>query len=120
MIIHGSDRSNSIDDPLARGQRAVETVKIIVGMQIDDATFRNQLLESGVLSTKDFTKWTFEILFELFEGGPLLNPRRLDEAMRATKFMKRLLGFYQPYNYRYSSLRKTHVRLSSLSSFHFY
>lgn len=118
IYIRPSNRSNSIDDPLARGQRAVETVKIIVGMQIDDATFRNQLLESGVLSTKDFAKWTFEILFELFEGGPLLNPRRLDEAMRATKFMKRLLGFYQPYNYRYSSLRKTHVRLSS-SSFQF-
>ena len=80
-------------------------------MQIDDTSFRNLLLETGVLNTKDLTKWSFEILVELLEG-PLLNPRRLDEAMRASKFMRRLLSFFHPFNYRYSDVRKTPVRSS--------
>lgn len=107
-------RANSLDDPLKRGQRQVETVKLIVGMQIDDTNFRNQLLTSQVLSTKEHSRWSFDILFELFEGGPLLNAKRLDEATRATKFMRRVLGFYHPYNNRYSNLRKDAVRLKSL------
>lgn len=61
-----------------------------------------------MLNTKDHTKWSFEILIELLEG-PLLNPRRLDEAMRASKFMRRLLSFFHPFNYRFSDVRKTPV-----------
>ncbi|KAK4705182.1 rapamycin-insensitive companion of mTOR, partial [Phenoliferia sp. Uapishka_3] len=98
-------RSNSLDDPLKRGQRQVESTKIRMGMQIDDAHFRNLLLETQVLSTKDHTKWSMEILTELLEG-PLLNAKRLDEAMRASKFMRRLLSFFAPLNYRYSDVAK--------------
>ncbi|KAI5479428.1 cytosolic regulator Pianissimo [Pseudohyphozyma bogoriensis] len=98
-------RSNSLEDPLKRGQRQVESAKIRMGMQIDDAHFRNLLLEAGVLSTKDHSRWSFDILTELLEG-PLLNPRRLDEAVRASKFMRRLLSFFHPFSYRYGDIRK--------------
>lgn len=81
---------------------------------MDDLTFRNRLLETGVLSTKDDTKWSFDILIELLEG-PLRNPKRLDEAMRASKFMKRVLGFFQPLSFRYSDTRKDEVRSVSRS-----
>lgn len=100
--------SLSLDDPLKRGQRQVEEAKIRMGMQIDDAHFRNLLLETQVLNTKDHARWALEILTELLEG-PLLNARRLDEAMRASKFMRRLLSFFHPFNYRYSEVVKTPV-----------
>lgn len=77
-----------------------------MGMQIDDAHFRNLLLETQVLSTKDHTRWSLDILIGLLEG-PLLNPRRLDEAMRASKFMRRLLSFFHPFGYRYGEISKT-------------
>lgn len=79
-----------------------------MAMQIDDFSFRNLLLETQVLATKDHTKWHYDMILELLEG-PLRNPKRLDESMRATKFMRRLLGFYQPFAYRYADLRNTRV-----------
>jgi rapamycin-insensitive companion of mTOR len=80
-----------------------------MGMQIDDAHFRNLLLETQVLNTKDHTKWAFDILLELLEG-PLRNPKRLDEAMRASKFLRRLLSFFHPFSYRYAEVKKDKVR----------
>lgn len=77
-------------------------------MQIDDAHFRNLLLETQVLSTKEHARWNVEILMELLEG-PLLNPKRLDEAMRASKLMRRVLSFFHPFSYRYSEVRKNKV-----------
>lgn len=81
---------------------------MLAGMQIDDSHFRNRLLATQVLSTKDHTAWNVDIVIELLEG-PLLNPKRLDEAMRASKFMRRLLGFFHPFAYRYSEVKKTNV-----------
>lgn len=77
-------------------------------MSIEDSAFRNLLLATSVLTTKDFSKWNFDVLLELIEG-PLLNSIRLDEAMRASKFMKRLLSFFLPFNYRFSQLSKNKV-----------
>jgi rapamycin-insensitive companion of mTOR len=62
---------------------------------IDDTSFKNLLVASQVLSTKDFSKWNFDILLELFEG-PLLNPERLNEAMRISKFVRNLMKFFHP------------------------
>lgn len=42
--------------------------------------------------------------------GPLLNPRRLEEALKASKFGRRLLGFFQPLNLRFSAIKRTKVR----------
>lgn len=41
--------------------------------------------------------------------GPLLNPKRLDEAIRATKFVRRLFSFFHPYNNRFSTVKRTRV-----------
>lgn len=61
-----------------------------------------------VLLGRDHTKWNYDVIVELIEG-PLLNPKRLDEAIRATKFIRRLFSFLHPYNNRFSSIKKTRV-----------
>lgn len=48
--------------------------------------------------------------------GPLLNPRRLEEALKASKFGRRLLSFFHPLNFRFSDVKRTKARLSH--SFH--
>lgn len=58
--------------------------------------------------TRDHTKWSFDILLEVVQG-PLLNPRRLEEALRASKFVRRLLSFFHPMNHRFSDIKKTKV-----------
>lgn len=100
-IVNSADNSNT-----KRGQRQVEQVKIKMGLQIDDSHFRNLLLDTQVLSTKNYTKWHWDTLTELVEG-PLLNPKRLEESIRATKFMKRLLAFYRPFTHRFSAIKST-------------
>ncbi|GAA5909150.1 hypothetical protein JCM6882_001203 [Rhodosporidiobolus microsporus] len=107
----GRARSNSLEDTLARSSTLsqasqVATTKLRSALQMDDLTFRNLLLATGVLSTKDHTKWQLDTLFEVVEG-PLKNAKRLDEAMRATKFCRRLLGFFQPFSGRYGEIRKS-------------
>ncbi|TIB81103.1 hypothetical protein E3Q22_01432 [Wallemia mellicola] len=99
-------RSNSLDDPMRRGQRQVEQVKMRIGMQIDDKNFHAMLLESQVLVTKDNVRWNYDIVNDLLEG-PLLNPRRLEEAFKNTKLIKRLMSFYHPFNLRFSNTKKT-------------
>ena len=99
------DRSNSLEESMRRGQRQVEKTKIRLGMQIDDAQFRNLMVDTQILSTKDHVRWNLDTLTEMLEG-PLMNPRRLDEAMRGTKFLKRLLSFFHPFSLRFSSIRK--------------
>jgi hypothetical protein len=42
--------------------------------------------------------------------GPLLNPRRLEEALRA-KYLRRLIGFLRPSNRRFADISKTPVYL---------
>jgi rapamycin-insensitive companion of mTOR len=61
-----------------------------------------------VLLGRDHSKWNYEVIVELIEG-PLLNPKRLDEAIKATKFVRRLFSFYHPYNNRFSSIKRTRV-----------
>jgi rapamycin-insensitive companion of mTOR len=106
------NRSGSLDDPLRRGQRQIENAKIRMGMQIDDTSFRNQLIETGILSSKDHTKWNFDTLMELLEG-PLLSAKRLEEATRGSKFIRRVLQFFHPFNHKYSDMPSTKVRCRS-------
>lgn len=96
-------------------RQLVESDKLRAALSIDDVSFRNSLLETGVLSTKEDTKWSIDLVFDVLQG-PLRNPKRLDEAMRASKFMKRLLAFFHPLNLRYSDIRKDDVSQLSLTS----
>ncbi len=47
--------------------------------------------------------------------GPLLNSKRLDEAVKATKFIRRLFSFFHPFNNRFSSIKRTRVSCSYAS-----
>lgn len=99
-------RANSIEDPVRRGQRQVEQTRIKLGMQMDDRTFQNLLLDSQVLATKDETKWNFDTLQDLIEG-PFLNPKRMEEAIKASRYMRKLISFFHPFAHRYSDLAKS-------------
>jgi rapamycin-insensitive companion of mTOR len=53
---------------------------------------------------KEFSKWSWDCIAELLDG-PLFNPRRLEEILRSTKFIKRLLAFYRPRKHRFSDIK---------------
>lgn len=110
-------RANSVEDAVRRGQRQVEQVKLKMSMQMDDKTFQSSLLETQVridcihmrhifllahctwqvMLTKDYTKWNFDTLQELIEG-PLLNPKRMEEAVKVSRFIRRLMSFFHPFS----------------------
>ena len=58
--------------------------------------------------TRDYTKWNYDTLLDLIEG-PLLNAKRLEEAIRVSKFIKRLMTFFHPENRRFSEIKKSKV-----------
>lgn len=60
------------------------------------------------MSQTSHTKWNFEVLSALVEG-PLLNPKRLEEAMKGTKFGRRLMPFFWPRSRRFSNMEKVPV-----------
>lgn len=73
---------------------------------VDEGTFRQLLVDSGVLSSSNYVKWNWEVIMKLIEG-PLTNGKRVEEANKASKFMKRLMGFYRPFKYRFSDVKST-------------
>lgn len=73
---------------------------------MDETQFRNAILETNVLNTVNYIKWKWDLIHRIVEG-PLTNPKRLDEAIKGSKFMKRLMGFYRPFKYRFSMLPNT-------------
>ncbi|TFK40828.1 Rapamycin-insensitive companion of mTOR, N-term-domain-containing protein [Crucibulum laeve] len=103
-------RANSVEDAVRRGQRQVEQVKLKMSMQMDDRTFQACLLETQVMLTKDYTKWNFDTLQELIEG-PLLNPKRMEEAIKVSRFIRRLMNFFHPFAHRFSDIpRKSNAK----------
>ncbi|KAF2281504.1 uncharacterized protein EI97DRAFT_454687 [Westerdykella ornata] len=80
--------------------------KTQAAMQMDEGQFRNLMLETQVLNTVNFTKWRWDLIQNIIEG-PLLNAKRLDEAIKVTKFVHRLLGFYRPFKWRFSATKNT-------------
>lgn len=85
-------------------------IKKQIGVQIDDNSFKQLLVDTQVLNTKTHSKWNWDALTDLIQG-PLLNPKRLDDTVRNTKFMKRLMSFYRPFKYRFSSIKNTRPNL---------
>jgi rapamycin-insensitive companion of mTOR len=66
--------------------------------------------QSQVMLTKDHTKWNYETLQELIEG-PLLNPKRMEEAMKVSRFIRKLMLFFHPFSHRFSDMARTKVRI---------
>jgi hypothetical protein len=87
---------------------AVEQVKLKLGMQLDDAHFRQMLLDTQVLMTNNYTKWQWDKLYELFQG-PLMNQKRLDESIKGIRLLPKLFGFYRPSKNKFSKIKNTKV-----------
>jgi rapamycin-insensitive companion of mTOR len=98
------NRANSVNETMTARKKEQSSAQ--PNMQMDEAQFRSLMLDSGVLNTVTFTKWRWEIIQRIIEG-PLRNPKRLDEAIRSTKFLHRLLGFYRPFKWRFSEVKNT-------------
>ncbi|KAH6661072.1 Rapamycin-insensitive companion of mTOR, N-term-domain-containing protein [Truncatella angustata] len=81
-----------------------ETPKNNASMNTDDATFRQLLIDSGVLGSSNPLKWNWDIVLRIIEG-PLTNGKRLEEAIKASKFVKRIMSFYRPFKYRFSGTK---------------
>jgi len=86
--------------------RSNEPPKTKLSMDMDELQFRTLMLETQVLTTANYLKWKWDLITDLIEG-PLLNSKRLDESIKGGKFMKRLIGFYRPFKYRFSEARNT-------------
>ncbi|GAA6031289.1 hypothetical protein JCM8097_005586 [Rhodosporidiobolus ruineniae] len=119
-------RSNSLEESIARARSGsnsmsmstsaaskatnsqaaqVASTKLLSALKMDDASFRALLLSTNVLSTKDHSKWNLDALVEVTEG-PLRNRARQEEALRASKWGRRVLGFFAPVGGGYAGMRK--------------
>lgn len=102
----GAQRVSGRSQDLAKSSQPLEAAKPKLDFDMDELQFRSLLLQTQVLTTVDYLKWKWDLIHDLIEG-PLLNPKRLEDAIKATKFLKRLIGFYRPFKYRFSEVRNT-------------
>jgi rapamycin-insensitive companion of mTOR len=91
-------------DELAVGPQPSERSKYTAMMDGDQ--FRQAMTDSQLTGHSQYIKWKWEIIQGLVEG-PLTVPKRLEEAIKSPKFMKRLIGFFRPFKYRFSTIRNT-------------
>ena len=75
-------------------------------LQTDEGQFRIMIVDSQVLNTLNYTKWRWDVILNIIDG-PLVNPKRLDEALKASKFVHRVIGFYRPFKYNYCEIKNT-------------
>src|SRR5262249_23899764 len=75
-------------------------------VNFDDGAFRQLLMDSAVLGSSNPFKWNWDVILRIIEG-PLTNAKRLEEAIRASKFMKRLMSFYRPFKYKFSEFKNS-------------
>lgn len=103
--VTGQDaQARSIEDSSAARTRA--TSKTQANAAMDETQFRAKMIDTQVLSSVNYTKWNWALIQELIEG-PMVNPKRLQEAMITSKFVHRLLGFLRPFKYRFSEAQNT-------------
>ncbi|CEH14460.1 related to protein ste16 [Ceraceosorus bombacis] len=105
--IRPRNRADSVEDARRRGGDNSKPRQIVI---LDDAEFRNRIVDTQVLNTRDHTRWSFDKLMDLFEG-PLMNAKRLEEATRSMKFARRIIAFYQPFSLRFATIPKTTANL---------
>lgn len=73
------------------------------GVVIQDTVFRQLLVESNVLNSSNYLKWDWDTILKMIDG-PLQNGKRLDETIRVSKFMNRIMSFYRPFKNRFADL----------------
>lgn len=96
--------TNKQIDPQNRS--TTESGKTRMSVDMDELKFRSIILETQVLSSPNYMKWRWDLILDLIEG-PLTNLKRLEESIKTSKFMKRLIGFYRPFKYKFSDVRNT-------------
>ncbi|KAK3067837.1 hypothetical protein LTR53_015040, partial [Teratosphaeriaceae sp. CCFEE 6253] len=96
--------NRATDDGSAARARAISKTQGNAAM--DETAFRAKMIDTQILNTVNYTKWDWPLILELVEG-PMVNPKRLQEAMITSKMVHRLLGFLRPFKYRFSEAPNT-------------
>lgn len=96
----------TVDPDISASLLSGDQAKSKLTAAMDETQFRAAVLETQVLSTVNFMKWKWDLIQNIIDG-PLTNPRRMEEAIKGSKFIKRLVGFYRPFKYRFSEVRNT-------------
>lgn len=91
--------SQGLED--GQASRARSTSKTQISATMDEALFRQKMLDTGVLNSVNWQKWDWVLIQELIDG-PMTNPPRFQEAVKNVKFVHRLLGFLRPFKFRFS------------------
>ncbi|EEQ92166.1 hypothetical protein RJZ56_003444 [Blastomyces dermatitidis] len=104
--MHSSPGKYTVQADISASLLTAEQGKTKLSPSMDEGHFRTAILDTHVLSSVNFMKWKWDLIYNIIEG-PLTNPKRLDEAIRGSKFMKRLMGFYRPFKSRFSMIRNT-------------
>jgi rapamycin-insensitive companion of mTOR len=105
--LHRSGRPTSLgkastsDEMVLSGQSGDQS-KAKLNSTMDETTFRATIVETNVLNTTKYSLWRWDIIHRIVEG-PLTNPKRLDEAIKASQFLNRLMKFYRPFKQRFST-----------------
>lgn len=85
-----------------------------IQMKFKDPNFQFDIktcvINTQVLTTKDYVKWDWDLIMQLLQA-PLRNPQVFEDVTKNTKLFKRLLSFYRPFKYRFSTLRRTKSNL---------
>ena len=97
-------RKNFDGEEVAVGPQAVERARYTATM--DPKLFAQAVLDTGVPNHTNYTKWNWNLINSLIDG-PLTNAKLLEESLRTSKFVKRLVGFYRPFKWRFSVIRNT-------------
>ncbi|KAL2760914.1 hypothetical protein ACRALDRAFT_1078558 [Sodiomyces alcalophilus JCM 7366] len=100
-----SDASSSI------GSASVDNLNLLneehqksnPGVVIHDTVFRQLLVDSNVLNSSNYLKWNWDTILKMIDG-PLQNGKRLEETIKVSKFMNRIMSFYRPFKNRFSDL----------------
>ncbi|KAL1986846.1 hypothetical protein VTN96DRAFT_5499 [Rasamsonia emersonii] len=99
-------RYSVVDEDISASLLSGEPARNRLNPAMDETQFRNLVLETHVLNTVNYVKWKWDLILQIIEG-PLTNPKRLEEAIKGSKFMKRLFAFYRPFKYRFSMIPNT-------------
>lgn len=81
----------------------LENVRTKVDTNMDDLHFQALIKESGIPSSKDYRKWSWEVINTLIYG-PLRVPYRMNETIKSSKFLKRTFYFFNPKKKAFSEM----------------
>lgn len=84
-------------------------------MQPDENLVRNLIHETLVIPEKEYGRWNWDLILELFITV-LRHPFALNDTLRNTSFVRRLLFFYKPSSNQFSDLLSNKANLKFLQA----